>query len=137
MSSITMTRAAGADHQVVTVQSHGQRNGYRKEPCAQCPWRKDAVGVFPAEAFRHSAYTAQDMSEHMFGCHESGAAKRATCAGFLLHGAHHNLSIRLARMAGRIKDDVTDGGHEMHQSYRAMAVANGVPPDDPALSMCR
>ncbi len=139
-STVTEIRAAGPDHQVVTVTSNqpqGGKHPYRREPCAQCPWRKDAVGVFPAEAFRQSASTAYDMSDRTFGCHDSGSAKPATCAGFLLHGAHHNLTIRMARMLGRVKDDVTNGGHKMHQSYRDMAVANGVSSDDPALSMCR
>lgn len=136
MNSITMTRAAGADHQVVTVE--GCKSGtYRRRPCAQCPWRKDAVGVFPAEAFVHSANTAYDMSEHMFGCHDSGTSKPAACAGFLLHGAHHNLAVRLQRVLGRIRDDVTAGGVDLHQSYKEMAIANGVDRSDSHLLACR
>ena len=94
-------------------------------------------GTFPAEAFRHSAETAYDMSQHSFACHESGAEKPATCAGFLLHGADHNLAVRLRRMRGQIKNDISDGGHDLHHSYRDMAEANGVSPDDPSLTKCR
>jgi len=95
------------------------------------------VGEFPAEAFRHSASTAYDMSDHTFACHQSGKEKPATCAGFLLRGATHNLAVRLGYMRGRFQGDVTDGGHELHESYRAMAIANGVDPEDPVLAPCR
>lgn len=132
---VVEARRAGPEHQVVTVV--GGKGSYRREPCAQCPWRVDAVGVFPAEAFRHSASTAYDMSDRTFACHSSGAKKPALCAGFLLRGADHNLHIRLKRMTGEVKDDVVDGGHALHESYRAMAVANGVDPSDPILAPCR
>lgn len=128
---------AGPDHQVVTVTRNGARPAYRKAPCPDCPWRVDATGEFPPEAFVASAHTAYDMNEHMFACHSSGSKKPSTCAGFLLHGSDHNLAARLLRMQGRIRDDVSDGGHELHPNYRAMAVANGVPPDHPRLSRCR
>lgn len=134
-SRITRTRAAGENHQVVTVE--GGCSTYRRKPCKTCPWRVDAVGEFPAEAFRHSAETAYDMSSHVFSCHTSGTKRPAVCAGFLLQGADHNLTVRLGRMTGKFKDDVTDGGVELHESYRAMSVANGVSDDDPVLADCR
>jgi hypothetical protein len=134
-AKITQVRPADANNQVVTTV--GGPGGYRREPCARCPWRVDATGEFPAEAFRHSANTAHDMSDHTFGCHESGTAKPATCAGFLLNGSAHNMSYRLGIISGHYKHDTTDGGHELHASYRAMAIANGVPADDPAIAKCR
>lgn len=133
--TITNIRAAGDAHQVLTVE--GGRRGYCRRPCADCPWRVDATGVFPAEAFRHSASTAYDMADRAFACHQAGAQRPKTCAGFLLRGADHNLAVRLARMRGEIGDDVRDGGHELHAGYRQMAVANGVDPDDPVLAQCR
>lgn len=132
---VTWVRPAGDGHQVVRVV--GGKGSYRKKPCSDCPWRKDAVGEFPAEAFRHSAHTAYDMAEETFACHQSGVKKPATCAGFLLRGAHHNLSVRLGYMTGKFKGDVTHNGVELHESYRAMAVANGVDPNDPVLTRCR
>lgn len=132
---ITRVRPAGEHHQVLTVE--GGSGSYRKKPCKNCPWRIDAVGQFPAEAFRHSASTAYDMAKNTFACHEAGVKKPATCAGFLLRGADHNLSVRLGHITGRYKCDVSDGGHELHDSYRAMAIANGVSPDDPILAQCR
>jgi len=132
---IVATRQAGELHQVVTVV--GGKGTYRKKPCVTCPWKKSVVGEFPAEAFRHSARTAYDMSEHAFACHESGVKRPSVCAGFLLKGAEHNLKVRLGRMQGKFKDDVTDGGEELFESYRAMAVANGVEADEAVLQPCR
>ncbi|MCI2811295.1 DUF6283 family protein [Eoetvoesiella caeni] len=131
----TQIRQAGEDHQVVTVE--GGSSTYRRRPCQDCPWRKDATGVFPAEAFRHSASTAYDMASNTFACHQSGAERPALCAGFLLRGSDHNLAVRLKRMQGTIQDDVTDAGVLLHESYRDMAEANGVQPDDAILSQCR
>jgi|TARA_Y100001934_G_C12387159_1_gene797228 hypothetical protein len=127
------------DHQVVTVVTKGEvKQRYRRKPCADCPWRRDAVGEFPADAFKVSAKTAYDMADSVFSCHASGSEKPATCAGFLLHGSHDNLSVRLSLMQGRINlDEVSDGGHDLFHSYREMAVANGVDPGDPVLAPCR
>lgn len=133
--TITDTRTADENHQVVTVE--GGCGGYRRRPCSDCPWRVDATGKFPAEAFRHSAVTAYDMSDRIFACHQSGTKKPATCAGFLLRGAEHNLAIRLKRMKDNILNDVSDGGTELYVNYRAMAIANGVPENDKSLRLCR
>jgi hypothetical protein len=134
--TVINTRPAGPDHQVITVTG-GNGESYRREPCKSCPWVIDNVGEFPAEAFRHSASTAYDMAETKFSCHESGASKPATCAGFLLRGGDHNLSVRLSRIKGIYKDDVTDGGKELYDDYRSMAIDNGVEEDDPILKPCR
>lgn len=132
---ILRARPAGEDHQVLTVAG-GEPAAHCRRPCADCPWRKDAVGVFPPEAFRHSAETAYDMATHTFACHAAGAGQPRLCAGFLLRGAAHNLTVRLMQLRG-LDLSVTDGGHALHASYAAMAVANGVAPDDPALAPCR
>jgi len=134
--TITAIRPAGHNHQVVTVE--GGSGAYRRKPCDTCPWRVDAVGEFPAEAFRHSANTAYDMGTHTFACHSSGAEKPAMCAGFLLNGSLHNMAVRLKLMGGKIDlDQVSDGGIELFESYREMAEANGVDADDPILHECR
>lgn len=134
---ITQIRPAGENHQVVTVVSD-KPNGYRRKPCGTCPWRVDAVGEFPAEAFRHSANTSYDMSEHEFCCHQSGKDKPATCAGYLLRGAAHNLKTRINVITGQVNlQAVSDDGLQLFKSYREMAEANGVPADDPILAPCR
>jgi len=35
-----------------------------------------------------------------------------------------------------IEDDVDDCSHALHESYRAMVIANRVAPDDPSLDEC-
>lgn len=135
-TTITDVRPVDENHRVVTVEGGG--NQYRREPCGGCPWRKDQTGSFPAGAFRESAHTAYDMAKPVFSCHESGTEKPATCAGFLMRGADNNLSVRLKYATGEMDfKAISDGGHELHESYRAMAIANGVDPDDPVLGPCR
>ena len=135
---------AGEGHQVLTLRGGGP--GYQKRPCAQCPWRVDATGVFPPEAFLASAHTSYDAALEGFACHSSvqivdaaeGEERTAprTCAGFILRGATHNMASRLRQIIhGRYV--VRDGGHELHANYRAMAVANGVPAGHPQLVACR
>jgi hypothetical protein len=132
---VTRVTKAGAGHRVLTVE--GGRDLHRSEPCADCPWRVDARGKFPPEAFRASAHVAHDMARSRFGCHASGKDRPATCAGFLLR-AGHNLSVRLMAATGRIDlSRVSEGGHALWGSYREMAEANGVDPGDPALEKCR
>jgi hypothetical protein len=77
------------------------------------------------------------MAENTFACHSSGTKRPATCAGFLLRGAGHNLSVRLAYIQGQIQDDLDDEGLELFDSYREMAIANGVDPGDSVLAKCR
>jgi hypothetical protein len=134
-SKVLQTRLAGPDHQVVTVQS--ANNGYRRTPCPGCPWRTENDGSFPPEAFKHSANTAYDMSQHVFACHESGVKAGHTCAGFLLRGADHNMSVRVGYLTGKYRDDVAEGDVNLHENYRSMAIANGVASDDPVLAPCR
>lgn len=121
------------EYQVVTVE--GGPNRDRKRICGDCPWRMDAeVGTFPPEAFRHSARTAYDMADTRFACHDSGREKPQTCVGFLLRGANHNLSVRMSPVD---LDTLDADGVDLYPNYRAMAIANGVDPDDPVLAPCR
>lgn len=132
---IERVRPAGPDHQVVSVEGEP---GYRRRPCAPCPWVVTNAGEFPPEAFCHSAETAEDGSMKAFGCHESGIDGQQTCAGFLLRGAVHNFAVRIKCARGLIDlDQVHEDGRELHPGYITMAVANGVPPDHDALRNCR
>ena len=127
-------------HRVMTLSRNGDGHMVvRRLPCEQCPWRADLpTGVFPVAAFRHSANTAYDMSGNTFGCHMQGLGKPATCAGFLMRGADHNLGVRMAIATGRYDPrEVSDGGFPLYDDYRSMAEANGVDHDDPALKACR
>jgi hypothetical protein len=137
-------RLAGRDHDVVTVIGGG--HVYRREPCQTCPWRVDAVGEFPAEAFRHSANTGTDCAKildvgvdeamHVFACHESGPDKPATCAGYIMRG-DDGIGWRLAVALGWFDPREVRSDVPLFESYYDMAVANGVPPDDPALRGCK
>ena len=127
------------DHDVISIESAGEGRSwhYRRTPCGGCPWRIDQTGSFPAGAFEASADTAYDLSGHMFGCHESGTERPSTCAGFLLRGADDNMAVRMRMIRGGYDPDtVTDGGLDLHESYRAMAIANGVDPAADSLRRC-
>lgn len=128
---------ADKNHAVITVEGGGK--GYRKTPCAECPWRKDSpIGAFPAEAYRISAKTSKDMAPTTFACHMLGAALPTTCAGFLLStSACHNFKVRMALLKGNLDLDEVSSDVPMYESYREMAEANGVDPKDPALRGCR
>lgn len=151
-ATVLDSRPAGADHAVTTVTG-GDRH-FRIRPCADCPWRRDAVGKFPPDAFRLSANTgAEHLSipsvcetelnerfntvSHTFGCHSSGVERPVTCAGYILRGKD-SLSWRIAMAHGKFDPTrVSAGGAKLFRSYYEMAVANGVPADDPALAACR
>jgi hypothetical protein len=78
------------------------------------------------------------MALKIFACHKSTDEHPPVCAGFLLRGAAHNLSVRLAFARGEINPHaVSDFGYPLFPSYVAMAVANGVRADHPALALCR
>lgn len=131
----------GNEYGVVTITTkrEGERHAFRRKPCSDCPWRRDAkIGAFPAEAYRHSAPTSYDQGMSTFACHQAGKDKPQTCAGFLLRNAEHSLQVRLDMMMGRYDPSlVSDDGIALYDSYREMAVANGVPPDDPIIAPCR
>lgn len=133
-------RACSIEYGVVSITTSGAvSHAARAKPCDQCPWRIDQpAGRFPAEAFRESAPTSYDMAEATFGCHMSPPDAPATCAGFLLRHASHNLRVRLSLMSRRLDlDRVDDGGHALYATYREMAIANGVDADDPVLERVR
>lgn len=134
-AKIVRTKIADKLHVVHTVEG---TTGYCLSPCSECPWRISNTGSFPAEAFRISANTAEDQSFSQFGCHMAGVDKGMICAGFLHKGADNNIGTRLAMMAGAYNPTHLRGHRiKLHASYRAMAIANGVTPDDPAITNCR
>jgi hypothetical protein len=47
------------------------------------------------------------------------------------------MSVRFGFIKGEYRNDVSDGGLALHDNYRAMAIANGVPADDPTIAACR
>ena len=133
---VTAIHPADENHRVLTVE--GASGAYMRQPCPECPWRRDApIGAFPAEAFRISAGTAYDAAVSQFACHMAGVEAGATCAGFLLRNSRNNIGTRLAALAGRLDPSKVSSPVPLFRSYREMAEANGVAPDDPALARCR
>lgn len=106
---------------------------FAAKPCAECPWRRDLpVGKFPPERYVALAPTAYDLAQSVFACHMSKDGGEFACAGFLLSSGGHNLSVRLARHGFDVRSDFP-----LFQTYRELAIANGVPADHPALGPCR
>ena len=103
-------------------------------PCAECPWRTDVpVGKFPPERYVALAATAYDLGRTVFACHMSKDGGEFACAGFILQSSAHSLSCRMSR-------EMFDGvrsSYPLFETYRELAVANGVSEDDPALMNCR
>lgn len=140
---ITAIRYVGANkrgeqHAVNQIEG-GPGHAHRLSPCPTCPWRKSAVGEFPADAFKVSAPTCYDVALTTFACHASGAKKPATCAGFLLSdSAQHNMMVRMKQRDGRLDmRKIKRNRARLFKTYREMAVANGVDPNDPVLAPCR
>lgn len=102
-------------------------------PCAECPWRTDvAPGKFPPERYVALAPTAYDLAMKVFACHMSKEGGEFACAGFLLQSSAHNLSCRMARHRCDVRSP-----YPLFQTFRQVAIANGVPEDHPALDHCR
>lgn len=140
-AKLIRARLAGKNHAVVSFSVSGRDNSvHRKTPCDQCPWRRDLpTGVFPAKAFKLSAPTSYDAAMSSFACHMSGMEKGgATCAGFLLsYGAIHNIAVRIAQATRGLRLEEVSSPYPLFNTYREMAVANGVSPRAPALRPCR
>ncbi|MEA5367245.1 DUF6283 family protein [Amycolatopsis sp., V23-08] len=118
---------------VITYMAPG--SAYQATPCTRCPWLRDSpTGAFPPEVFQHSAHTTYDLATHKFGCHASPRDEPKTCAGFLLRGSAHNLAVRVY---GPDVPTAVSTYRPLYDNYREMAIANGVAPDDPALTPCR
>lgn len=110
---------------------------FRSKCCSECPWRKDVpTGRFPPAAFRRLAKSTYDMSSIVFTCHKSNEDLPVVCAGFLLRGALHNLTIRLEIIYKRFDLGTVFETVPLFRHFREMAVANGVDPADASLKEC-
>jgi hypothetical protein len=130
---VVLVRPGANGWGVVTIDAPG--NAYQDEPCLRCPWLLDApIGAFPPEVFRLSAHTTYDQATRKFGCHASKPDEPLTCAGYLLRGAAHNLTVRVygPDVATAVSSD-----RPLYDNYREMAIANGVDSHDPVLAPCR
>ena len=104
---------------------------HAKIPCAECPWRTDVpVGKFLPERYVALASTAYDMAGTVFACHMSKDGGAFACAGFILQSSAYNFRCRAPF------DDVRSP-YPLFETYRELAIANGVDEDEPALRNCR
>ncbi len=118
-----------------------------KRPCADCPFRLDApVGHFPACRYEALRGTSSTPAGHpgfgapMFACHATPEGRETACAGWLAIEGHAHVGVRMAVATGRLDPSSLvpgDDWPELFPSFLAMAEANGVPPDHPALAPCR
>ncbi len=130
---VVLVRPGADGWGVVTIDAPG--SAYQQKPCPRCPWLLDSpVGAFPPEVYRLSAHTTYDQATRKFGCHASKPDEPLTCAGYLLRGAAHNLAVRVY---GPDITTAVSSDRPLYDNYRAMAIANGVDPDDPVLAPCR
>lgn len=107
-----------------------------REPCENCPYRKDAkLKLWDPAEFEN--LLVQDNNAYggaIFGCH--GTAKLespSVCGGWLLDQKRRNLpsiQLRLAVIssdaAAKALEAITDGGHKLYTSIAAMCRANGI-----------
>lgn len=111
---------------------------YQRVPCKSCPWRTDvAPGEFPPQRYIVLAETAWDMAVTQFACHLSPEGREFGCAGWVLQQAAHNFGARMAISRGALNPREISSPYPLHPHYRALAIANGVPPGHPALVPCR
>ena len=111
---------------------------YQRTPCAECPWRTDvAPGRFTPERYVELAKTAYDAAWVQFACHKSPEGQEFGCAGWVLMSAMHNIGARFSMSEGRLNPAEISSPYPLYPTYRALAIANGVPADHPALVPCR
>lgn len=103
-------------------------------PCAECHWRLDVpVGKVPPSRYEVLAATAYDMARPVFACHMSKKDGEFACAGFILQSSAHNLSCRMSRESfGDVRSP-----YPLFNTYRELAIANGVNENHPSLRNCR
>ena len=118
-----------------------RRAQQRDRPCPECPWqRKAPPGKFDADRYRQLAGTARQTMDGVFACHMSAEGGEIACAGYLATTGATSIRVRVWFAAGLVDLHAIDAAArepdypDLYGSYAEMAVANGVPADDPALA---
>lgn len=106
--------------------------GFRmRTTCDECPWRTDvAVGRFPPERFIKLRNTVKQGLNPLFACHKTLEGGDEACVGYLLVDGENNFTVRLAASRGDIKRDDLHAAGPLYESFEAMAIANGVKPEE-------
>lgn len=117
-------------------------NTSAREPCACCPYRKDAPLRHwdRAEFVDLLAADADPMNGAVYGCHNHGKLppeERGVCVGWLINQRERDLpsiKLRLALHFGgdgavaQLKEAHAPEGVALYPSIKAMCRANGVRP---------
>jgi hypothetical protein len=106
---------------------------FAPEPCGSCPYRRDVVvGTWHADEFENLlAHDADPIRGAVFGCHRFRMRRDTAdvCAGWFLDQQRRgfpSIQLRVAIMRADDEPRVTDGGHPLYLSVKAMCRANGV-----------
>jgi len=95
--------------------------------CDECPWRKDVPpGRFPKERFIALRVSVKQGFFPLFACHKSPEEAPCACAGYLMVEGENNFFVRLAVIEGRFDPKKLEVTAPLYESYREMALANGV-----------
>lgn len=105
-----------------------------REPCQSCPYRKDARLKFWDEV-EFATLLSNDADEFggaVYGCHQTRKLPEpSVCGGWLLDQQRRgvpSIQLRLALIhnegAGQCLSEISDGGHKLYASIKAMVRAN-------------
>lgn len=106
-------------------------------PCENCPYRKDApLRHWHRSEFKNVLAAEDNPLGTTFACHKQRdlpAKARGFCAGWLLDQKKRGLPSITLRMVLNASEEarlalerVTDGGHKLYRTVKAMCRANGV-----------
>lgn len=99
----------------------------RSETCTECPWRRDvAVGHFPPERYVSLRRTCEQGFNNVFACHQTAEGHETVCVGYLMVDGLNNFRVRLAVIQGQYDPKMLKATGPLYESFREMAVANGV-----------
>jgi hypothetical protein len=105
-----------------------------KEPCASCPYRRDApLQLWAREEFVRLLETdAEPFPGALYACHGTGKLpQKRVCGGWLLDQKRRgcpSIALRLSLLSDDTAvvclETITDGGHPLYDSIEDMVDAN-------------
>lgn len=107
---------------------------HQRQPCANCPWRRDApVGEFAAQRYEQLRSAVggpgaeAGLDAPIFACHKSVPGRDRACAGWLAVAGVDHLGMRLAVAMGRLPAEVLAPGSdwpELFSTFDEMVARN-------------
>lgn len=109
-----------------------------RQPCGNCPWRKDAPREFWDPQHLTDIYTrCQDDGLHIMLCHKSpefvakpgNEGKKLVCQGWIRVIGFEAIGVRIAAMRGYVTgEEVEDQRPGLFGSFEEMLAANRIVP---------